>query len=36
MRILDELPEAVHSLGASTVQEVVGTLDARKTVPPEE
>lgn len=36
MRILDQLPEAVYSLGASTVQEVVGTLDGRKTVPPEE
>lgn len=36
MRILDELPAAVRSLGASAVQEVVGTLDACKTVPPAE
>lgn len=36
MRILDELPAAVRSLGASAVQAVVGTLDACKTVPPAE
>ncbi|TVQ02592.1 MAG: dihydroorotate dehydrogenase [Planctomycetaceae bacterium] len=35
MKILDELPEAVASLGAASVAEIVGTLDARKLTPPE-
>lgn len=34
MRIVDELPAAIASLGASSVAEIVGTLDATKTVPP--
>jgi dihydroorotate dehydrogenase (NAD+) catalytic subunit len=34
MRILDELPAAIASLGAGSVAEIVGTLDATKTVPP--
>ena len=35
MRILDELPEAIASLRAASVAEIVGTLDARKLTPPE-
>lgn len=33
-RILDELPQAIESLGANSVGDIVGTLDARKTMPP--
>jgi dihydroorotate dehydrogenase (NAD+) catalytic subunit len=36
MRVLDELPAAIRSLGAASVAEVVGTLDARKVLPPSE
>ncbi len=35
MRILDQLPLAVQSLGASSIREVVGTLDASKVPVPE-
>jgi len=35
-RILDELPQAIESLGATAVRDVVGTLDARKAMPPEQ
>lgn len=36
MQILDELPAAIESLGATSVAEIVGTLDARKTQPPDQ
>ena len=35
MRIIDRLPAAIASLGAVSVAEVVGSLDATKTMPPE-
>jgi len=35
MRILDQLPLAVRSLGANSIREVVGTLDASKVPVPE-
>jgi len=34
MRILDQLPAAIESLGAQSVSEIVGSLDATKTQPP--
>lgn len=34
MRILDQLPEAIGSLGAARLADVVGTLDTSKTTPP--
>ena len=35
MRLLEALPEAVASLGATSVQSIVGTLDASRIAPPE-